>query len=101
MFITIEEVIGDSAGDILFDQNTSATRSSFANIVNSYLRSVQGGRGITQFRVICDDTNNPDSVVQSNEFVCDIFVQPVNTINFIQINFVSVAGAAGFAEIGG
>jgi len=101
LFITIEEVIGDSAGDILFDQNTGATRSSFTNIVNSYLRSVQGGRGITQFRVICDDTNNPDSVVQSNEFVCDIFVQPVNTINFIQINFVSVAGAAGFAEIGG
>jgi len=101
LFITIEEVIGDSAGDILFDQNTASTRSSFTNIVNSYLRSVQGGRGIDQFRVICDETNNPDSVVQANEFVCDIFVQPISTINFIQINFVSVAGAAGFAEIGG
>jgi len=101
LFITMQSVIGDSAGDVLFSQNDAAQRSSFTNIVGSYLRTVQGGRGITDFRVICDASNNPESVVNSNEFVCDIFVRPVASVNFIQLNFTSVAGSAAFAEIGG
>jgi len=101
LFITMESIIGDAGGDVLFDQNDDATRSSFSNIVSAYLRSVQGGRGITDFRVICDATNNPEEVVNANEFVCDIFVRPVASVNFIQLNFTSVAGAAAFAEIGG
>lgn len=101
LFITMQSVIGDSAGDVLFDQNDAATRSGFVNIVEAYLRSVQGGRGIQDFRVICDETNNPDEIVSANGFVCDIFVQPTFSVNFIQLNFTSVAGAAAFAEIGG
>jgi len=101
LFITIESVIGDSAGDVLFGQNDAAQRSSFTNIVSSYLRSVQGGRGIQQFQVVCDGSNNPASVVEANEFVCDVFVQPISSVNFIQINFTSVSGAGGFTEIGG
>ena len=101
LFITIQSIIGDAAGDVLFGQNDAAQRASFSNLVGSYLRTVQGGRGVTDFRVICDGTNNPDSVVNANEFVCDIFVRPIASVNFIQLNFTSVAGAAAFAEIGG
>jgi hypothetical protein len=101
LFITMQSVIGDSAGDVLFDQNDASTRQGFVNIVEAYLRSVQGGRGIQDFRVICDETNNPDEIVSANGFVCDIFVQPTFSVNFIQLNFTSVAGAAAFAEIGG
>ena len=101
LFITIQSAIGDAAGDVLFGQNDAAQRASFSNVVGSYLRTVQGGRGVTDFRVICDGTNNPDSVVNANEFVCDIFVRPIASVNFIQLNFTSVAGAAAFAEIGG
>ena len=71
------------------------------NAVEPYLRSVQGQRGLTDFRVICDASNNPDAVVNANEFIADIYVRPVSSINFIQLNFISVRGAAAFAEIAG
>lgn len=100
LFITIQRSIGTFAEDVLFEQNDTATRSLFLNTVEPFLRSVQGGRGITDFRVICDETNNPDDVVNANEFIADIFVRPIASINFIQLNFISVRGAAAFAEIG-
>lgn len=98
LFITMEDVIGDAAGDVLFDQNDESLREGFASLVEAYLTTVQAGRGITQFKVVCDDSNNPTEVVQANEFVCDIFVQPTTSVNFIQLNFVSAAGDTAFTE---
>lgn len=100
LFITLEKTISTVASDVLFEQNDAGTRVGFVNTIEPYLRSVQAQRGMTQFAVICDATNNPDAVVNANEFVCDIYIRPTSSINFIQLNFVSVRGAAGFAEIG-
>ena len=100
LFITLQKSIGGLATNLLFEANDDATRSSFVNSVEPYLRTVQGGRGITDFRVICDGSNNTDESINANEFTADIFVRPVSSINFIQLNFVSVRGAAAFAEIG-
>ena len=99
LFITIREAIGAFAGNVLFEQNDAQTREAFLNAVEPYLRSVVGGRGITEFRVVCDETNNPPAVIEANEFVADIFVRPISSINFIQLNFVSVRGASNIAEV--
>lgn len=99
LFIELQRTIGDAADNVLFDRNDAITRTNFVNLVVPYLRSVQARRGITAFRVVCDETNNPESVVNANEFVCDIFVQPIRSVNFIQLNFVSVRGEATFNEI--
>ena len=101
LFIELQKTIGAAADNLLFDQNDETTRSNFLNLVTPYLRSVQSRRGITAFKVVCDATNNPEEVVNANEFVCDIFVQPVRSVNFIQLNFVSVRGTATFNEIVG
>ena len=99
LFIELQKTIGQAADNVLFDQNDETTRNGFVSLVVPYLRSVQSRRGITAFRVVCDATNNPEDVVNANEFVCDIFVQPIRSVNFIQLNFVSVRGNATFAEI--
>jgi hypothetical protein len=99
LFIELQKTIGQAADNVLFDQNDETTRSGFVSLVVPYLRSVQSRRGITAFRVVCDASNNPEDVVNANEFVCDIFVQPIRSVNFIQLNFVSVRGTATFAEI--
>ncbi len=101
LFIELQNTIGSAAENVLFDQNDAITRSNFVNLVVPYLRSVQARRGITAFRVVCDESNNPESVVNSNEFICDIFVQPIRSVNFVQLNFVSVRGNATFTEIAG
>jgi hypothetical protein len=101
LFIELQNTIGSAAENVLFDQNDAITRNNFVNLVVPYLRSVQARRGITAFRVVCDESNNPESVVNANEFVCDIFVQPVRSVNFVQLNFVSVRGNATFTEIAG
>jgi phage tail sheath protein FI len=100
LFIELQKTITATAESILFDQNDATTRSTFVNLVTPYLRSVQARRGIVDFRVICNETNNTEDIVNSNGFVADIFVQPIGSVNFIQLNFVSVRGAAAFAEIG-
>jgi len=101
LFIALEKSIGELASNLLFEVNDDSTRAGFVNSVEPYLRSVQAQRGIAQFVVVCNATNNPDDVVNANEFVADIYVRPISSINFIQLNFVSVAGAAQFAAIGG
>jgi hypothetical protein len=101
LFIELEKTIGVAADNVLFDQNDETTRSNFANLITPYLRSVQARRGIAAFRVVCDNSNNPEDVVNANEFVCDIFVQPIRSVNFIQLNFVSVRGTATFNQIAG
>lgn len=99
LFIELQRTIGESADNVLFEQNDATTRTNFVNLVTPYLRSVQSRRGIDSFRVICDETNNPESVVNANEFICDIFIQPVRSVNFIQLNFISSRGEATFNEI--
>jgi hypothetical protein len=99
LFIELQRTIGQAADAVLFDANDAITRSGFVNLIVPYLRSVQARRGITAFRVVCDASNNPESVVNANEFVCDIYVQPVRSVNFVQLNFVSVRGGTAFTEI--
>ena len=101
LFIELQRTISNSSDNVLFDRNDDITRTNFVNLISPYLRSVQARRGISAFRVICDASNNPASVVNANEFICDIFVQPVRSVNFIQLNFVSVAGTGSFTEITG
>jgi len=100
LFIELQKTIGDFAGNVLFDENNESTRTNFVNTIEPYLRSVQAQRGITEFRIVCDTSNNPDTVVNANEFICDIFVRPTSSVNFIQLNFVSVRGSVSFNEVG-
>jgi hypothetical protein len=99
LFIELQQTIGAFAGDILFDENNQATRTNFVNTIEPYLRDVQARRGITEFRVVCDESNNPSNIVETNGFICDIFVRPTSSVNFIQLNFVSVRGSVTFAEL--
>jgi hypothetical protein len=101
LFIELQRTISDAADNVLFERNDATTRENFVNLITPYLRTVEARRGISAFRVVCDGTNNPETVVNANEFVCDIFVQPVRSVNFIQLNFVSVSGTATFTEIAG
>jgi phage tail sheath protein FI len=100
LFIVLEKSIATAAKFQLFEFNDPFTRNQFKNIVEPFLRDVQGRRGITDFRVICDDTNNPGSVVDRNEFVADIFIKPARAINFIQLNFVATRSGVSFEEVG-
>jgi phage tail sheath protein FI len=101
LFITIEKAIARAARSSLFEFNDAFTRSQFVNLIEPYLRDVQGRRGITDFRVVCDETNNTAQVIDRNEFVGDIYIKPARSINFIQLNFVAVRSGVAFEEIVG
>ena len=101
LFIVLEKVISQAARQSLFEFNDEFTRAQFVNLVEPFLREVQGRRGVTDFRVICDETNNTAEVVDRNEFVGDIFVKPNRSINFIQLNFVAVRTGVEFTEVVG
>jgi hypothetical protein len=83
----------------LFEFNDVFTRSQFKNLVEPFLRDVQGRRGIYDFRVVCDETNNTDQVIDSNGFVADIFIKPAKSINFIQLNFIATRTGISFEEL--
>lgn len=100
LFIVLEKAIATAAKFQLFEFNDPFTRAQFKNLVEPFLRDVQGRRGITEFRVKCDDTNNTPDVIDRNEFVADIFVKPTRSINFITLNFVAARTGANFDEIG-
>jgi hypothetical protein len=101
LFITLEKAIAKAAKALLFEFNDSFTRSQFVSLVNPYLRDVQARRGITDFRVVCDDSNNTAEVIDSNRFVGDIYIKPARSINYIQLNFVAVRSGVEFSEIVG
>lgn len=101
LFIVIEKTISRLARTQLFEFNDEFTRTQFRNIVEPYLRDVKARRGITDYRVICDDSNNTDEVVQENRFIGDIYVKPARSINFIQLNFVAVRNGVSFQEVTG
>ena len=101
LFIVLEKAISRSAKYTLFEFNDDFTRALFVNLVTPYLRTVQGRRGITDFRVVCDATNNTGDIIDRNEFVGDIYIKPARSINFIQLNFVAVRTGVEFNEIVG
>jgi hypothetical protein len=100
LFITLEKAIATAAKFQLFEFNDAFTRAQFKNLVEPFLRDVQGRRGIYDFRVICDETNNTTQVIDTNQFVADIFIQPAKSINFIQLNFVATRTGIAFEEVG-
>jgi phage tail sheath protein FI len=101
LFIVLEKAIAVAAQSSLFEFNDEFTRQQFRNLVEPFLRDVQGRRGITDFRVVCDDTNNTGEVIDRNEFIGDIYIKPARSINFIQLNFVAVRTGVDFNEIVG
>lgn len=101
LFITLEKSIVAAAKGTLFELNNEFTRANFRNIVEPFLRDVQGRGGIFDFRVVCDNTNNTAEVIDRNEFIADIYVKPSRSINFIQLNFIPVRTGVEFSEIVG
>lgn len=99
LFIVLQKAIATAAKYMLFEQNDEFTRARFVNMVEPFLRDVQGRRGITDFRVVCDSTNNTAEVVDRNEFVADIYIKPTRSINYIKLNFVAVRTGVDFEEV--
>jgi phage tail sheath protein FI len=101
LFIVLEKAIARAAQASLFEFNDEFTRAQFRNLVEPFLRDVKGRRGITDFKVVADETNNTEGVISRNEFVGDIYIKPNRSINFIQLNFVAVRTGVEFSEIAG
>ena len=101
LFLAIERAIAIAARNVMFEFNDEFTRADFVNIVEPFLREIQGRRGITDFRVVCDETNNTAAVIDRNEFVCSIFIKPARSINYVTLNFVAVRTGVEFEEVVG
>ena len=101
LFLLLEKAISTAAKFQLFEFNDEFTRAQFRNLVEPFLRDIQGRRGITDFSVVADGTNNTIDVIDRNEFVADIFIKPNRSINFISLNFVAVRTGVSFSEVGG
>jgi len=101
LFIVLEKAVTRAARTALFEFNDQFTRAQFVNLIEPFLRDVQGRRGITDFRVVCDERNNTPEIIDRNEFVGDIYIKPARSINFIQLNFVAVRSGVTFDEIVG
>jgi len=101
LFIVLEKAIARAAKFSLFEFNDAFTRAQFVSLVEPFLRDVQGRRGIFDFRVVCDETNNTPEVIDRNEFIGDIYIKPARSINFIQLNFVAVRTGVSFDEVVG
>lgn len=101
LFLVLERAIARAAKNVMFEFNDEFTRAEFTNIVEPLLREVQGRRGITDFRVVCDETNNTPAVIDRNEFIASIFIKPARSINFVTLNFVAVRTGVEFEEVVG
>ena len=101
LFIILEKAIATASKFFLFEQNDGFTRAQFKNLVTPFLKTVQQRRGITDFKVVCDETNNTGEVIDRNEFVADIFIKPTRSINFISLNFIATKTGVSFSEVGG
>ena len=99
LFIILEKAIANAAQFSLFEFNDDFTRAQFVSTIEPFLRDVRSRRGIIDFKVICDGSNNPPAVVDRNEFRGDIFIKPSRSINFISLNFVAVASGVEFSEV--
>jgi len=100
LFIVLEKSIATAAKYQLFEFNDSFTRAQFKNLVEPFLRDVQGRRGVTEFLIKCDESNNTGEVIDRNEFIADIFVKPTRSINYITLNFVATRSGINFSEVG-
>ena len=101
LFLTVEQALEGAANAQLFELNDSNTRSNFVNIVEPYLRDVQAKRGIYDFLIVCDDTNNTPDVIDNNEFRADIYLKPTKSINFVTLTFVATRTGIQFSEVAG
>ena len=101
LFLNVERRIGDLAKTVLFEQNDAITRSSFLGAANSYLAEVQARRGVTDFLVVCDETNNTPDVIDRNEFVAELFLKPTRSINYITVTFTATKTGVSFQEVVG
>jgi hypothetical protein len=101
LFLALERAITVAGKNVMFEFNDEFTRAEFVNIVEPLLREVQGRRGITDFKVVCDETNNTSAVVDRNEFVASIFIKPARSINYVTLNFVAVRTGVEFEEVVG
>jgi len=101
LFIVMRKAISNAAKSMLFEFNDEFTRSQFVNMVEPFLREIQGRRGITDFKVVCDGSNNTGTVIDNNNFVGDVYVKPSRSINYIQLNFIAARTDVNFTEIGG
>jgi len=100
LFLILEKSLGTAAKFQLFEFNDAFTRSQFRSMVEPFLRTVQGRRGIYDFRVVCDESNNTGEVIDRNEFVADIYIKPARSINFIRLNFIATRTSVSFEELG-
>jgi len=101
LFLTIENQIGRVARSQLFEFNDTITRNNFVNIVEPYLRDIKAKRGITDFQIVCDESNNTPDVIDSNQFKADIYIKPARSINFVNLTFVATRTGVSFSEIVG
>ncbi len=101
LFLVLERAISRAAEQVMFEFNDEFTRAEFVNIVEPVLREVKGRRGITDFKVVCDETNNTPAVVDRNEFIANIFIKPARSINYVTLNFVAVRTGVDFEEVVG
>ena len=99
LFIYLENAISAAAKDQLFEFNDEITRTNFVNIIEPFLRDVQAKRGIQDYVVICDETNNTATVIDNNEFVADIYIKPARSINFIGLTFIATRTGVSFEEV--
>ena len=101
LFLVVERAVERAARNVLFEFNDEFTRAEFVNVVEPFLREIKGRRGITDFRVVCDETNNTAAVIDRNEFVASLFIKPARSINFITLNFVATRTGVDFDEVVG
>ena len=101
LFIVLEKAIATASKFQLFELNDEFTRAQFRNLIEPFLRDVKGRRGITDFLVVCDETNNTGQVIDTNRFVADIYIKPARSINFITLNFVATRTGIDFSEVVG
>ena len=101
LFLVMERAIKSAAQNVMFEFNDEFTRAEFVNIVEPFLREIKGRRGITDFRVVCDETNNTGQVIDNNQFVADIYVKPARSINYVTLSFVAVRTGVDFDEVVG
>ena len=101
LFIVLEKAVSTASKASLFEFNDEFTRAQFRNMVEPFLRDVKGRRGITDFKVVCDGTNNTGAIIDSNKFVADIYVKPARSINYITLNFIATRTGVEFSEIAG
>jgi len=101
LFLVMERAIKRAAQQVMFEFNDEFTRAEFVNIVEPFLREIQGRRGITDFRVVCDETNNTPQIIDTNQFIADIYIKPARSINYVTLSFVAVRTGVDFDEVVG